>query len=295
MIPPRGFKSELYPLEHRLITSAGLSVVTENENTILMTLVRSTTDLETGVPGSIVVNPHHTGYVNDAGPAVCRMSIIDKMRISLRFNITEHVELDKITKVSFQWRPIFFSFREKLQAVDDDTGTSVETILGLTSEPINSDVVPLSTVKLPEAGDSNLLQPVSTVNIAEVFGDYNMTTNLINENHPWDEDLFQEALRRYSIKGALRSMVGSTRHVTLTPNKPYKNFYIDKFVPKAIRRVQPYTYFGIQVHCPVGSDHKGEYNATAVTGNVAHLGVKCLAQYHEWNADHYQEMSGTPP
>jgi len=295
MIPPSGFKSELYPLRHRLQYSVGMSMKTGTMNTVFLTFLRHTNDVIAGTPGSIVVNPHNTNYVEDAGPAVCKMSIIDKLSMSLRFNLTEGFKVDSLVNLSFLWRPIFFSFNEKLGAADDDTGTTVESLLALTSDTTFEDVVPLTTNKMPVIGSSAKNQPVSSVNIAEVFGDYNMTTNVAMEDQVWDEDLFQSALRRYTNKGALRSMVGRTRHVTLDVNRPWKNFYIDKFVPSAVRRIQPYSFFGIQIHLPLVDSATQSYTSTAVTGSVAHLGVRCLVNYHEWNPDHYQEMSGTPP
>ncbi len=296
MIPPKGFKNELYPLQHRLEYSLGLSIQAPTQNTAIMTLVRHTNDIIAGTPASIIVNPHNTGYMKDAGPAVCKMSIIDKLTMSLKFNMTENCAegVDGISTLHFLWRPIFFSFNEKLAAADDDTGTTVESILALTSDATFEDVVPLTTNKLSVIGTSEKPQPVSTVNIAEVFGDYNMTTDTTMEDQVWNEDLFQEALKRYTNKGALRSMIGSTRHVTLTTARPFKNFYIDKFVPRAIRRVMPYTFMAIQVHVPKISGVSQAYYATTVS-SVAHLGVKMICQYDEWNADHFQDMAGTAP
>ncbi len=82
---------------------------------------------------------------------------------------------------------------------------------------------------------------MSTVNAVQVFGDFNMTTNTAMEDHTHDEDELQQALRRFTNKGALKACMGRTRHVTLTKNRPFKNFYLDKFVPKAIRRIVPFT------------------------------------------------------
>jgi len=309
LIPPSGFENTLYPLRHRLVHSYGLSMKDEDNNTAITTLVRHTNDIITtgaGVPKMIVVNPRNTAYVSDAGPAVCNMSILDKLSLSLKFNMTDNCSDrqetaagvftgDTIHSLKFFWRPIFFSFSEKLAAADDDTGTTVEAILGLTSDATFEDVVPLTTNKLPTTGASNIAHPASTVNIAEVFGDYNMTTNLNGEDQPWDEDLFQDALKRFTNKGALKSMVGRTRHVTLTRSKPYMNFFIDKFVPKSIRRVQPFTFFAIQVHVPIVSHVSSPYHATTLTGSVAHLGVKLICHYHEWNNGHYQQPEGLPP
>ncbi len=307
MIPPRGFKNELYPLRHRVIYSFGLSIKQATMNTAFCTLVRHTNDIIAGTPASIVVNPHNSNYVEDAGAAVTKMSIIDKLRLSIRFNMTLNCNPrhetaagvfggDDVPHLKLLWRPIFFSFPEKLQATDDETGASVATILALTSTDAQEDVVPITTNKLPVIGNSTLSQPLSTVNIVEVGADdYNMTTNATMEDQVWDEDVFQKMLRRGTNKGALKACVGRTRHVNLTRSSPFKNFYIDKFVPRAIRRVVDRTFFGIQVHMPLESDIGQDYLATTPSGSLAHIGCKIIANYHEWNADHFQDMAGTAP
>ncbi len=302
MKPPKGFATELYPLRHRILYSFGLSAATATQNSAYATLVMSSTDMASADPSTIVVNPHNANYVTDSGPLVRQMSIIDKLRLSIRFNMTagcadrqevstDQFDGDSIYHLYFTWRPIFFSFPEKLDAADDDTGTTVATILGLTKDATNEDVVPLTTSKLPVVGNSDLSQPISTVNDVQVFGDYNMSTNLTMEDHPWDETLFQEALKRYTNKGALKACVGRTRHVHLTRNKPYKTYFLDKFVPRAIRRVVPYSHLGIQINVPTEVDIKSDYSYRVMKINVAHLGVKMICHYHEWNAEHDQDMT----
>ncbi len=306
MIPPRGFASQVYPLRHRLIYSIGLSYFTATQNSVFLTLIRHTNDVIVNTPKTIVVNPHNTNYVTDNGPAVQKMSIIDRLKFSLRFNMTplcndknetasSTFAGDGIRHLHITWRPYAFSFPEKLDAADDDTGTTVAAILGLTKDATFEDVVALTTNKLPTAGPSELNQPVSSVNIAEVFGDYNMTTNVAMEDHPWDEDLFQEAITRYTNKGALKACVGRTRHVHLTRDRPFKNFFVDKFVPRSIRRVMPYTFMGIQINLPTVDQIDADFTHENPSGASAHLGVKMIAKFHEWNSDHFQDMTGTAP
>ncbi len=198
---------------------------------------------------------------------------------------------DSMSSLKFMWRPIFFSFPEKLSAADDDTGTTVAALLGLTSDDTNEDVTAITTNNLPVAGVSDFTHPISTVNQAQVFGDLDLTTDLIMEDHVHDELTLQTALRRFTNKGALKACMGRTRYVTLTKNRPYKNFYIDKFLPRSVRRVVDRTYMAIQVHVPVVGDVEQNYYATTITPAVAHLGVKMVAKYNEWNAEHDQDMS----
>ncbi len=307
MRPPKGFENEKYPLRHRLIHSFGLSLGDQNRNTACIPLVMSSTDMA-GLANTIIVNPHHEDYVSDTGPLVRQMSIIDRLRISIKFTMTALCEPahhssgtstnelfsgEDIPAFNFLWRPIFNVYPEKLDAADDDTGTTVAAILGLTKDSTFEDIVPLTTNKLPSGSPNILNQPMSSVNDVQVFGDYNLTTNIAMEDHVFDEDLLNDALRRYTNKGALRSCLGRTRHVTLTRKNPFKNFYIDKFVPRAIRRVQSYGFFAIQVHVPLDT-HPSQYFFTGAAGTGGHLGVKMITNFHEWNVEHDQDTTATP-
>lgn len=301
MQTPRGFRQELYPLRHNIKYSFALGARADTINTVLATLVRHSSDID-NLPPTILVNPHNTGYVEETGSVCQKMSIIDRLNLSIRFNATamwnDTAETasgvfsgDGIQHLRFLWRPIFFSFPEKLQATDDDTGATVETLLSLTSDDTNQDVVPITTNKLPTVGQSDLLHPVSTVNQAEVFTDLNMTTDTEMEDHVHNEDLLQDALRRFTNKGALRACMGRTRWVNLTRRQPFKNFYISQFVPRAIRRIVDRTYFGIQVHVPISADISQDYHTISLTASTGHIGCKIICNYHEWNSEHEQKMA----
>ncbi len=311
MRPPKGFENEKFPLRHRLLYSCALGMKSETANTVFMPIVMSSKDTDV-LPNTIQVNPHNSNYENDGGPLCAQMSIIDRMRISLKFNMSHQCgpahlasgtagpnfddgvyEGNDIVSMHFLWRPVFNVYPEKMDAADDATGATVASILGMTKDATNEDIVPVTTNNLPAVQPSELPHPVSTVNAVQVFSDFNMSTDLIMEDHVYDEDLLQVALSRYTNKGALRSCLGRTRHVTLTRNRTFSNFYIDKFVPNAIRRVQPYGMFGIQVHLPLETDIGQQGISKTTSSSTPHLMVKMIASYHEWNSEHDQER-GTP-
>ncbi len=315
MRPPKGFETEKFPLRHKIISAFNLNMGLETLNTAFIPLVRSakntTATSPLTLPNTIQVNPHNANFEQDIGPLCAPMSIIDRLTITLKFTMTDYCQPsqetgstfsgsptamtaktytgDSIPAFRFLWRPIFNVFPEKMDATDDQTGTSVSAILAMTKDATNEDVVPITTNKLVLGGPSDKALPISTVNGVEALTDYNMTTNLNMEDHVWDEDLLQEALRRYTNKGALRSCLGRTRHVTLTRQRPYQTFYIDKFVPRAIRRIQPYALFGIQVHLPLDSAHEQLSMGFDVSNANPHLGCKIITNYHEWNSEHDQE------
>ncbi len=227
MRPPKGYRAEEYPLRHRLIHQFGLGLGAESVNTALLPIVMHSNEMDK-TADLVVVNPHNTNFEEDGGPLCRDMSIIDRMRISLKFQMTAECENlretsgtygangqtaavfsgDTILSFKFLWRPIFNVYPEKLDAADDDTGTTVAAILGLTKDATFEDIVPVTTNNLPAAGPSQSDLPVSTVNAVQVFGDFNMTDDLFMEDHVFDEDLLQTALRRYTNKGALRSCLG---------------------------------------------------------------------------------------
>ncbi len=310
MRPPKGFRAELYPLRHRLVHGFGLSMGADTLNTYLAPIVMFSNEMDK-VADLVVVNPHNTNFEEDAGPLCRDMSIIDRMTISLKFAMTSNCENlretsgtygangqtaavfsgDTVTSFKFLWRPIFNVYPEKLDAADDVTSTTVAAILGLTKDATFEDIVPVTTNNLDATGPGEFNQPVSTVNAVQVFGDYNMTTDMFPEDHVFDEDLLQTALKRYTNKGALRSCLGRTRHVTLTRNRPFANFYIDKFVPRAIRRIQEYGFFGIQVHLPIETA-VDQHFLSQLPSNLAHLGCKIITNYHEWHPDYRQDAVG---
>ncbi len=307
MRPPKGFENEKFPLRHRLIYGCGLSLDTDAKNTVMFPIVMSSNDVDV-LPNTIQVNPHNSAFEEDAGPLCHDMSIIDRMTISLKFSTTalwndlahtsgvagaEAFTGDGLQAVNFLWRPVFNVYPEKLDAADDKTGSTVASILGLTKDATNEDVVPLTTNKLAGVGPSDFVFPNSTVNAVQVIADFNMTTDFTPEDHVFNEDTLQTALKRYTNKGALRSCLGRTRHVTLTRNRPFKNFFIDKFVPRAIRRVQPYGFFAIQVHMPIQTHVSQYYNTQSVASGGVAVGIKMIANYHEWNFEHDQDR-GTP-
>ncbi len=290
MIPPRGFRAEMYPLVHQFNYSMGLSLKTAAASSGYMTLVKnykSVTD-----PATTLVNPHHANHDVETGAICAPMSIIDKLRLTLKFNLTEEAILAGAESAVCQWTPVFGSFKEKWDAADDSTTTTVKDILELLTDATEEDVTPLfNNTKHGVVGDSDGPHPVSTVNLVETFGILNMDTDLTSEGVTFNKKVFHDGLRYYSNKGALKAVIGSTRNVWLTRNRPMKTFYINKFVPRPIRRIMPYTYFGILIHVPLDSSPSQHYYSGAMGVNKPDIGIKGQIYYHEWNTEHEQDMN----
>ncbi len=289
MRPPQGFESEMFPLRHRMVYRTLLEEINATQNSTILPFVKN---YKTVIDATTTdVNPHHANFVTDGG-AVCQpMSIIDKLTMSLTFNMTEIArETDLLGAIKFLWRPIFFSFGEKLDAADDKTTTTVAALLALTKDATEEDITPAYGTKLDVVAAVTGNFPASTVNLAEVFGLMNLTTNTAPEGVGWDETLFQQALKYYTNKGALKACVGRTRHGMVTNNRPTQSFYISKFVPRPIRRIVPYTFFGILIHLPLMGDPAQLVQAPVPVGSGGHLGINCIVNYHEWHSDFNQKM-----
>ncbi len=298
MIPPKGFKATLYPLRHTFHYACGLSAFTSTMNSTMLTLVKNYKGVN--APNTIEVNPKNSGFMVETGAICAPMSIIDKLTLNLRFNLTEVAfSADKIISLNMQWTPIFFSFPEKLDAVDDKSTNTVAGILELTKDATQEDVTPAFGTKLPVDGPSDVVHPTTSQNFTEVFGTLNLTTNTGMEAVPFNNQMFYDALRYYTNRGALKACIGKTRKFTLSTSLAgrggsVKNFFIKKFVPRAVRRIVPYSFFAILIHVPLVSQPAQVYADADLTSSKAHVGVRATVHYHEWNADHYQEVTVLP-
>jgi len=267
-----------------------LSAVTDTQNSFWLTLVRSSHDPALIQPDQIMVNPHNTAVDLETGPLCHPMSIIQNLKLNISMLKSQNNSANNPMKLSIT--PFFCAFANKYDAADDDTGITVATIMSLTKDATNKDVVPLSTNNLPQGGGSDLLHPLSTVNDTEVFGDYNYTTDMIPEDAPFDMEAFQK-LRIYGTnKGALNACLGRTRYYTFDnkTNRNLHNLFIRKFVPRSIRRITEFVFFGLLFHMPIPLDIDSYYQDTALTGAKSNIGIKCSVRYDEWNDGHDNSM-----
>ncbi len=288
--PPSGLATEEYPLKHRFTYSFGLSAATATMNSAWVTLVRNDKLCTSANAKTILVNQHNSSVDMETGPVCTPMSIIQNLKVISSASKSSANDTNDAIKAS--WTPFFCSFPEKYDAADDHTGTSVAAIMQLTKDATNEDIVPLTTNKLPVDGLGERDQPLSTVNLAEAFDThYNMTTDDSMEDTPFDSDAFYNLLQHGTNKGALKACLGRTRRFSLVHGggprgQRVKTWYIKKFVPRAIRRIVPFTFFGLLFHMPLESDRESYYNDTNFTASKSHIGFKVHVTYDEWNDLH---------
>ncbi len=287
--PPRGLKSQENPLKHRFDYAFGLSAATTSMNSAWVTLVRNDKLCTQANAKTILVNPHNASRDVETGPVCTPMSIVQNIKVII--SAKKSVVQDANSSIKFSVTPFFCSFPEKYDAADDDTGVTVAAAMQLTKDATNEDIVPLTTNKLPVVGNSDKSHPLSTVNLAEAFDThYNMTTNATMEDTPFNMETMHQLLESGTNKGALRACLGRTRRVQLNTLKRDHSIYIKKFVPRAIRRIVPFTYFGLLFHVPTETDIDSNYADTALTTSLSHIGFRVLVRYDEWNEQHDNTM-----
>ncbi len=285
---PRGLESQKNPLKHRFNYAFGLSAFTATMNSAWVPLVKNYKGVVN--PNTIEVNPHNTDVNLETGAICSPMSIIQNMQVVI--NATKSNTQDTNDPIKFSWTPFFCAFAEKYDAADDDTGTTVAAIMQLTKDSVQQDITPISTNKLPVIGSSDKSHPLSTVNLAEVATTHlNMTTDATMEDTPWDSEAFSKLLSYGTNKGALSSCLGRTRRATLPiAATKQKSWFLKKFVPRNIRRIVPYTFFGLLFHVPIQGDISAYYNDTDLTASLNHIGFTVSVRYDEWNESHNNTM-----
>lgn len=287
--PPSQLKAELYPLRHKFTYAGGLSALTGTINSTIFTVAKNYKSVNN--PDTINVNPHHASFKKETGAICAPMSVIDNLKISLNFTLLEDAITDGVKSIKIKYMPIMNSFPDKLDSVDTVSTLTGAAILELTKDATEEDITPAfaTNLNLP-AGASALDHPVTTTNFTEVFGTLNLATNLVLEGIPWDNKVFFDAMKYFTNKGAIRSMVGRQRTVYLSDTTPTKSVFIGKFPPRAIRRIMPYSYMGMLIHLPLDSESDQIFASGALTVAKCHVGVKMNVTYDEWNLDHLQEM-----
>jgi len=289
---PRGLTSQKHPLHHKFSYAFQLSGKQSDENSAWAMLCRNTKSCVT--PTAVLVNPKHASMDEDTGTACYPMSILTNMRISVKLwkstvnNTTDEMYVDMI--------PFFASFLNKYDAADTG-GATVKSMMQLTTDDTNEDVVPLTANKLLLDGPSELSHPVTTVGFTEAFGDLNMTTDVTMEATAFDTTAFYDMLKLGTNKGALKACLGRTRHFNLTNiggggrNSRYASFYSQKFLPRPVRRMVPFSFFGLLFHLKMPEDIDGPFNDATLTADKPHVGIRVNVRYNEWNEDFSNAMT----
>ncbi len=285
--PPGGFEAEKYPLKHKFYYAFTLSAVTGTMNSAYATIVKSYkghNDTKT-----VIVNQHRTDVMLETGAICNQMSIVDNLKITIKMNRTA---INSAVPISFSYMPVFGQFTDKWDASDQDTSITVAAALALTKDATQEDLTPLTTNKLDFTGESDVVHPLSTVNLTELYTHLNMTTDNTMEDTVYDADAMFELLRHGTNKGALKTCIGKRVSVTLHDDThPFETHHYRRFMPSVVKRIMPFTYFGLLFHIPLVTEANQHYSQAALTASKGHVGFKVMITYDEWHPDHNQDQS----
>lgn len=286
--PPSGLFTKRYPLSHNFSYIYDLNIDSETKNSTILTLIRSSMDAAVVAANAVETNPMHANFAEETGPLCLYNSIIDKLTLSLRFTMSPGaLATDNLAAINVYWMPIFGQFKEPWEALDESTGTATPTsILGLTKDDTNKDIVPAFSGVDVGTGS----QALSTINDTEnAVNDYNLTTNSILESVAFDDGEWYDAMQYYTIDKVLTRLTGRMNKIVLTKTNPHRNIFMKKFVPRSIRTVKKYCFFGILVYAPI-SGSLNQLMPAGQTTDIAHVNCQAITRYSEWHADHNNEI-----
>jgi len=286
--PPRGYDRDDLPLPHRFIYSFGLDFSSSSKNGTMVTYLRTSKDSVD--PETIEVHRKNINFAIDAGAVVCFDSIVNQIQISKRFVFTKHAHVtDQVPKLLIKSWKVMGAHEDSWTPADELTSIDTATLLKLTDDATKEDVTPtFNTVNLGNAGN----QPLSTVTMPEVFGDYNLTTDAVMEGVYVDPLEIFKAEHYYSNGGKLKTLHRRIETFTLSQNKRYNNIFERKFIPSRLRRAIESLYFGESIHLPRATVTESTHDpAHAVTaGN--HIFCIVEVNFNEWNKKFEQSRMG---
>ncbi len=284
--PPPGYNKRDKPLPHEFHQKITLKIADDSKNKYMMTFLR--TSLDSVDPKTIEVNPRNSAFAADTGPVICYDSIVQMMTISQDIMMTEQALTDGIQAMAvYDWN-IHGAFEDSWTPADEKTTTTIAQLLHVTSDTTKEDVVP-ETVSTDMIGSD---VPVSTVTMPEVFGDYNLSTDLTPQNTSAQVDMVDEIFdaKQYYTNGAkLNSLMGTMNRTILNKQtRTHASKFEKRFTPRNVRFGNPHLYFGRQYHVPISISKSQLTEFDMVFAGTRHVAISIRVRFNEWNPDFNQ-------
>lgn len=283
---PKGFALETYPLVHNFEYNLGLSADgSSSDFCTYLTFIYTRNGHASRVnPEAIEVNPMHMNYAEETGPLCNYMSIMDRFsgHITLALARGAH-DTNKVRALRMYIGFYRMAFEDIHNKTDIATGATVDTILDLLTDTTTDkdSIIDFDTNKLNYG-----TQPLSTVNDAEGFADYGLTTSVSMENINFVPKTYYDA-RAFASNGKfVGGILPKLIPIDLTANKPFRKIYL-KNIPKECRRGNDYVNFGMFVFVPTG-DKPDQYFRGGDVTDITHVHVSAFVRYLEWNPHHDQ-------
>jgi len=284
---PRNYFDQEYPLPHEFDYRINLAGEDQAKNSTICTLLQSKSVLDVS-PDAVEVNPRHANFAEETGPTCQIGSIVERMMVSINafipINAKKGSGVDDIDYLNFNWMPIYNSFVEGLDSINEEDGADIESILELQHDVTKKSVTPLFVggSDLILAG-GQLTHPMGTINNADAFGDWDLGTTTNMESVAFDSNAFFDTLKYGTNSGMLKKMIGRWNKITVKKDHPYK-FFSNNFVHPMVKRMNPFTYCGILFHLPQASSTEQLFDTGDTTLTIAQLHVNVKVSFPEWNS-----------
>ncbi len=279
--PPKGYRSQEHPLPHDYNYRFDLDFLDATKDATMLTFFRTTEDANGAE--DIVCNPSHASFVEDEGPCILNGSIVPKLELSMKMNLSQATLADnEFGSIQVNLLPIYIAFESTLVAQNVGPPESeIEDLLELQHNTTLKRTNPLfANVKL-----SYGTHPLSTVTNTDAFGDYNLTTNNTMESIAFNVTTLFDAFDYYSNSGMLRKVTGRRRSYVLSRDRT-AHLYSNSFTYPSVKRGNSYTYCGMLVWISTPGDigsygALGDWNGADL--DIVHFNTK--VRFDEWNVD----------
>lgn len=282
--PPPGYKKSDRPLHHHIYYWGALAAFVVNVDGTMLPLIRSSADAVN--PNTIEVRTNNSSFAEETGSVCCVDSMVTQMTITKKLVFSEHSHhVDKLPALKVKEWFIQNNSDTEMDKADDLTTTTVKSILKLTKDATKKDVTP--TYNNVNQGVVQTL-PLSTVTMAEAFGDLNLTGSAASECCVVDLDLLKTARRYYTNKRAINNIMGKEQTTILTPHKTYVTETQTRFIPKPIQTIKDYTFFAKHIQVPK-HETEGAINGRSTVPTLSiNLDYEYIIDYNEWNTEFIQ-------
>lgn len=273
MASQRLMKTKWFPQPHRTNYAFYLDVETAEKQATIIPLCSY--DEGEGDPSARETNPLHASFALAGHPNCFPESEIQSIFSNLTFSLTKGaLETDKIHALLVGFMPITMSFKEDYIAIDELSQIETQDVLELETESTDRQGFPLwNETKLTEkyAGSGTF--------DAKVNG---LTTTQIIEGVDFQEDPFYNMIQFLSNGGKLKNLQSGMKYMVLTKTNPVKQIKLK--ISSKVKRMNPYTFFGVMVYAPSVGRERQFPAAGDVTG-ISHVLVQSLTRFNEWNQD----------
>lgn len=232
-----------------------------------------------GSPASFNAHPEHASFTETDSSNCYPDSRINLLTSRVEMSLTKPaLETDKLHVVNVGFMPIMMSFKEDYIAVDELSSVEVQDVLELQTESTDR-----QGGALYNGTDTGAPYTNSSLVGADVPF---LTTDAKLEKVDFDIDLYYDSLHYKTIAGKLKNCSGGIKWIKLTKNHPYTTFNIK--IRGKIKRMNPYTYFGVLILTPrVDSEYQIPIGTD--TTAIAHVQTKVTSRYNEWHQNFNME------